>query len=105
MATPAGPVSKAENGEGKGGQRTTSVSVDDSETWVESKRYTVYKVVVRKADRAYFVFRRYVTPHSDKLVETASWSLYIAGVDSIFRARLSMARSGGDNRKARPPTM
>ena len=60
MATPTGPVSKAENGEGKGGQRTTSVSVDDSETWVESKRYTVYKVVVRKADRAYFVFRRYV---------------------------------------------
>ena len=45
------------NGERSGG-RTTSVSVDDSETWVESKRYTVYKVVVRKADRAYFVFRR-----------------------------------------------
>ena len=48
------------NGEDKGVQRTTSVSVDDSETWVESKRYTVYKVVVRKADRAYFVFRRYI---------------------------------------------
>ena len=45
------------NGERSGG-RTTSVSVDDSETWVESKRYTVYKVVVRKAERAYFVFRR-----------------------------------------------
>lgn len=39
-------------------QKATSVSVDDSETWVESKRYTVYKVVVKKADMAYFVFRR-----------------------------------------------
>ena len=38
--------------------RSTSVSVDDSETWVESKRYTVYKVVVRASDRAFFVFRR-----------------------------------------------
>ena len=47
------------NGEEKSVLRTTSVSVDDSETWVESKRYTVYKVVVRKADKAYFVFRRY----------------------------------------------
>ena len=35
-----------------------SVSVDDSETWVEAKRYTVYKVVVRTTDKAYFVFRR-----------------------------------------------
>lgn len=52
------PGSKALNGVERSGQRTTSVSVDDSETWVESKRYTVYKVVVRKADRAYFVFRR-----------------------------------------------
>ena len=48
------------NGEDRSAQRTTSVSVDDSETWVESKRYTVYKVVVRKAERPYFVFRRYV---------------------------------------------
>ena len=46
------------NGEEKSVLRTTSVSVDDSETWVESKRYTVYKVVVLKADKAYFVFRR-----------------------------------------------
>ena len=38
--------------------RSTSVSVDDSETWVEAKRYTVYKVVVRTTERAYFVFRR-----------------------------------------------
>ena len=60
MASPTSPVPKAMNGEEKSGQRTTSVSVDDSETWVESKRYTVYKVVVRKADRAYFVFRRCV---------------------------------------------
>lgn len=51
---------KEVNGDQKSGGRTTSVSVDDSETWVESKRYTVYKVVVRKAERAYFVFRRYV---------------------------------------------
>ena len=51
----------AVNGDGlKSGQKATSVSVDDSETWVESKRYTVYKVVVRKADKAYFVFRRCV---------------------------------------------
>lgn len=39
-------------------KRGTTVSVDDSETWVEAKRYTVYKVVVRTTDRAYFVFRR-----------------------------------------------
>ena len=38
--------------------RGTTVSVDDSETWVEAKRYTVYKVVVRLQDKAYFVFRR-----------------------------------------------
>lgn len=38
--------------------RSTTVSVDDSETWVEAKRYTVYKVVVRLQDRAYFLFRR-----------------------------------------------
>ena len=51
--------SKAVNGEEEGAQpATTSVSVDDSETWVESKRYTVYKVVVRMTDKAYFVFRR-----------------------------------------------
>ena len=40
------------------GSDRTSVSVDDSETWVEAKRYTVYKVVVRTPDKAYFVFRR-----------------------------------------------
>lgn len=39
--------------------RTTTVSVDDSETWVESKRFTVYKVVVKYQGKAYFVFRRY----------------------------------------------
>ena len=39
--------------------RTATVSVDDSETWVESKRYTVYKVVVKVQGRAYFIFRRY----------------------------------------------
>ena len=38
--------------------RGTSVSVDDSETWVEAKRYTVYKVVVKLQEKAYFVFRR-----------------------------------------------
>ena len=38
--------------------RTTTVSVDDSETWVESKRYTVYKVVVKVQGRAFFIFRR-----------------------------------------------
>lgn len=48
------------NGEEKGVHSATSVSVDDSETWVESKRYTVYKVVVRLSDRSYFVFRRYM---------------------------------------------
>ena len=61
MAAWTGAGARAVNGDGvKGGQRATSVSVDDSETWVESKRYTVYKVVVRKADKAYFVFRRCV---------------------------------------------
>lgn len=48
------------NGEERSAPRTTSVSVDDSETWVESKRYTVYKVVVRLSERSYFVFRRYI---------------------------------------------
>lgn len=38
--------------------RTTTVSVDDSETWVEAKRYTVYKIVVKVQERAYFLFRR-----------------------------------------------
>ena len=52
-------LSPTANGTGRD-RRTTSVSVDDSETWVEAKRYTVYKVVVRAADRAYFVFRRSV---------------------------------------------
>ncbi len=40
--------------------RSTTVSVDDSETWVEAKRYTVYKVVIRLEDRSYFLFRRLV---------------------------------------------
>lgn len=40
--------------------RTTTVSVDDYETWVEAKRYTVYKVVVVLPGRAYFIFRRSV---------------------------------------------
>ena len=43
---------------GGGKQRGTSVSVDDSETWVESKRYTVYKVVIKYQGKAYFIFRR-----------------------------------------------
>ena len=30
--------------------RGTTVSVDDSETWVESKRYTVYKASVVTRD-------------------------------------------------------
>lgn len=38
--------------------RTTTVSVDDSETWVEQKRFTVYKVVVKLQGRAFFLFRR-----------------------------------------------
>jgi len=38
--------------------RATTVSVDDSETWVESKRFTVYKVVVRIQGRQFFIFRR-----------------------------------------------
>ena len=38
--------------------RATTVSVDDSETWVEAKRYTVYKVVIKLQGRAYFIFRR-----------------------------------------------
>ena len=36
-----------------------SVSVDDSETRVESKRFTVYKIVVRGAgNQPFFVFKR-----------------------------------------------
>lgn len=42
--------------------RATTVSVDDYETWVEAKRYTVYKIVVRLPGRAYFIFRRSVVP-------------------------------------------
>ena len=38
--------------------RATTVSVDDYETWVEAKRYTVYKMVVRLPGKAYFIFRR-----------------------------------------------
>ena len=61
-ASAGGAGARTVNGEGlKSGQKATSVSVDDSETWVEAKRYTVYKVVVRKADKAYFVFRRCVS--------------------------------------------
>ena len=40
--------------------RATTVSVDDYETWVEAKRYTVYKMVVRLPGKAYFIFRRYM---------------------------------------------
>ena len=40
--------------------RATTVSVDDYETWVEAKRYTVYKMVVRLPGKAYFIFRRSV---------------------------------------------
>ena len=56
---PSSMSEKQQNGtvEPTGSDRT-SVSVDDSETWVEAKRYTVYKVVVRTTDKAYFVFRR-----------------------------------------------
>lgn len=43
--------------------RTTTVSVDDSETWVEAKRFTVYKVVVKVQGRSYFIFRRYAPLH------------------------------------------
>ena len=69
MAASAGVGAGAVNGEGlKSGQKATSVSVDDSETWVESKRYTVYKVVVRKADKAYFVFRRCVSIYTSSLL-------------------------------------
>lgn len=42
--------------------RTTTVSVDDYETWVEAKRYTVYKMVVRLPGKTYFIFRRSVDP-------------------------------------------
>lgn len=40
--------------------RATTVSVDDYETWVEAKRYTVYKIVVRLPGKAFFIFRRSV---------------------------------------------
>ncbi|XP_011403713.2 PREDICTED: serine/threonine-protein kinase Sgk1-like [Amphimedon queenslandica] len=37
----------------------TTAAVEDHETWVEEKRFTMYKVVVRLEDRSYFIFRRY----------------------------------------------
>ena len=42
-----------------GTEVTPNVHIDDSQTWVESKRYTVYKLVVKNADVCYFVFHRY----------------------------------------------
>jgi serum/glucocorticoid-regulated kinase 3 len=45
--------------DGKVARSETVVSVDDSETWVDDKRYTVYKVVVRGPHRSWFIFRRY----------------------------------------------
>ncbi|XP_062506624.1 serine/threonine-protein kinase Sgk2-like [Corticium candelabrum] len=49
----------AKTSNGKDTRSGTQVSVDDFETWVEDKRYTVYKVVVRGPTRSWFVFRRY----------------------------------------------
>ena len=40
-------------------QAKPNVHIDDSQTWVESKRYTVYKLVVKSASMCYFVFHRY----------------------------------------------
>ena len=76
---------------GSAGRKDTKVSVDDSETWVEQKRFTVgaerkhfassapklrafetrsplsfsqvYKVTVRTPARSWFVFRRYSEFH------------------------------------------
>ena len=56
-----------------GRAHSTSVSVDDSETWVEAKRYTVYKVVVRVPEKAYFVFRRWV---GGRVALLYAWSLW-----------------------------
>ncbi|KAI6654627.1 Serine/threonine-protein kinase Sgk1-like [Oopsacas minuta] len=47
----------AENGNES--EATHMVHIDDSQTWVESKRYTVYKLVVKNAEICYFVFHRY----------------------------------------------
>ena len=97
MAASAGGVgARAVNGEGlKSGQKATSVSVDDSETWVEAKRYTVYKVVVRKADKAYFVFRRCVSiplPYSVYCGPSGSfqrlWERLLAMCHPLFIAAL-----------------
>lgn len=67
----------AANGGGGGDARPrgqTTAAVEDHETWVEEKRFTMYKVscdcvkdgccyslqvVVRLEDRSYFIFRRY----------------------------------------------
>ena len=54
----AGIASLSPGEAGPRSAHSTSVSVDDSETWVEAKRYTVYKVVVRTSERAWCVFRR-----------------------------------------------
>ncbi|XP_002730613.1 serine/threonine-protein kinase Sgk3-like [Saccoglossus kowalevskii] len=37
----------------------TSVRIPDAETWEKSKKFTVYKVVVSKGDKTWFIFRRY----------------------------------------------
>ena len=39
--------------------KSPTVSVSDSETWMESKRFTVYKVVIRTQQKSWFVFHRY----------------------------------------------
>ncbi|XP_077991813.1 serine/threonine-protein kinase Sgk1-like [Glandiceps talaboti] len=38
---------------------TTSVSIPDAQTWEKNKKYTVYKVVVNRGGKTWFIFRRY----------------------------------------------
>ena len=67
--------------------RTTTVSVDDSETWVESKRFTVYKVVVQIQGRAYFIFRRLVDRQNCLLHEFLSVWFCFEILLSLFLTR------------------
>ncbi|XP_063238015.1 serine/threonine-protein kinase Sgk1-like isoform X3 [Bacillus rossius redtenbacheri] len=43
----------------KGDPNVTTVSVENTETWEEEKKFTVYKVVVNSDSQSWFVFRRY----------------------------------------------
>ncbi|XP_059473344.1 serine/threonine-protein kinase Sgk1-like isoform X2 [Neocloeon triangulifer] len=40
-------------------EKSASASIQDTETWEKNKKFTVYKVAVRKGNASWFIFRRY----------------------------------------------